>query len=116
MPNNSRTKTDLQRAKGADMSNSKKFQYGIGGFMLSLMTIVLTAASLQYISSSIWTAPQSFLMAYATTFAVLVMAVLFSWFCLLKTLNNEAMIRGIWYQIYVFVGIAIAGLLVCLFS
>jgi hypothetical protein len=98
------------------MSNRKTIQYGIGGFMLSLATIVLTAVSLQFVTSSIWTAPQSFLMAYATTFAVLVMAILFSWFCLLKTLNNEAMIRGIWYQIYAFVGIAIVGLLVALFS
>ena len=98
------------------MSNSKKFQYGIGGFMLSLATIALTAVSLQFVTSSIWTAPQSFLMAYATTFAVLVMAIVFSWFCLLRILNNEAIIRGIWYQIYAFVGIAIVGLLVALFS
>ena len=98
------------------MSSRKTIQYGIGGFMLSLATIVLTAVSLQFVTSSIWTAPQSFLMAYATTFVVLVMAILFSWFCLLKTLNNEAMIRGIWYQIYAFVGIAIVGLLVALFS
>ena len=98
------------------MSNRKKIQYGIGGFMLSLMTIVLTAVSLQFVTSSIWTAPQSFLTAYATTFSVFVMAVLFSWFCLLKTLNNQAMIRGIWYQIYAFASIAVVGLLVCLFS
>ena len=83
--------------------------------MLSLVTIVLTALSLQFIASSIWTAPHSFLMAYAITFTVLVMASIFSWFCLLKTLNNEAMICGIWYQIYAFVGIAIVGLFVSLF-
>ena len=98
------------------MSKSKAIQYGIGGFMLSLVTIVLTAVSLQFITSSIWTAPQSFFMAYATTFTVLVMAIVFSWFCLLKTLNNDAMIRGIWFQIYAFVGVAIIGLFVALFS
>ena len=98
------------------MSNIRKIQYGIGGFMLSLAMIVLTAVSLQFITASIWTAPQSFFMTYATTFTVLVMAILFSWFCLLKTLNNEAMIRGIWYQIYAFVGVAIVGLLLALFS
>ena len=98
------------------MSNRKEIQYGIGGFMLSLATIALTAVSLQFITSSIWTAQQSFLMAYATTFAVLVMAIVFSWFCLLKTLNNDAMIRGIWFQIYAFVGVAIIGLFVALFS
>jgi hypothetical protein len=116
MPNRSLTKIDLQRAKGVDMSNIKKIQYGISGFMLSLVTIVLTAVSLQFITASIWTAPQSFLVSYATTFTVLVSAIVFSWFCLLRTLNNEAMIRGIWYQIYAFVGIAIVGLLVALFS
>jgi len=98
------------------MSNMKKIQYGIGGFMLSLVTIVLTAASLQFITASIWTAPQSFFVSYATTFAAVVMAILFSWFCLIKIINNEAMIRGIWCQIYAFVGIAIVGLLVALFS
>ena len=98
------------------MSNIRKIQYGIGGFMLSLAMIVLTAVSLQFITASIWTAPQSFFMAYATTFTVLVIAIVFSWFCLLRTLNNEAMIRGIWYQIYACVGIAIVGLLVALFS
>ena len=98
------------------MSNSKRIQYGIGGFMLSLAMIVLTAVSLQFIIASIWTAPQSFLMSYTTTFGALVMAILFSWFCLLKTLNNKAMICGIWYQIYAFVGIAFVGLLVVLFS
>ena len=98
------------------MSNRKAIQYGVSGFMLSMVTIVLTAVSLQFIASSIWTAPQSFLMAYATSFAVLVMAIVFSWFCLLKTLNNDAMIRGIWFQIYAFVGFAIVGLFVALFS
>jgi hypothetical protein len=76
---------------------------------------VLTALSLQLIVSSVWTPPQSFLVAYGTALAIPIVAISLSWLCLLKGLKNKAMIRGVWSQIYAFVGIAAIGLLVALF-
>jgi hypothetical protein len=100
------------------MSNTtvaKKIGHGIGGFTLSLAMIVLTAVSLQVIITSIWTPPQSFLIAYGTAMAIPIIAISLSWICLLNGLRNKAMIRGVWYQIYACVGIAIVGLIVVLF-
>lgn len=97
------------------MTVAKKIGHGIGGFSLSLATTILTAASLQFILSSIWAPPQSFLVAYGTALAISITAIASSWVCLLKGLRNKAMIRGVWYQIYALVGIAVVGLIVALF-
>ncbi len=97
------------------MTVAKKISHGIGGFTLSLTMVVLTAVSLQLIVSTIWIAPHSFLIEYGTALAILIIAISLSWFCLLKGLRNKAMIRGVWYQIYAFVGIAAVGLIVALF-
>lgn len=98
-----------------DMTIAKKIGHGIGGFTLSLAIVVLTAVSLQSIVSSIWNPPQSFLTAYGTAMAIPIIAISLTWFCLLKGLRNKAVIRGVWYQIYAFAGIAVVGLIVALF-
>jgi hypothetical protein len=98
-----------------DMTIAKKIGHGIGGFTLSLAMVVLMAVSLQLIVSSIWSPPQSFLMAYSIALANPIMAISLTWFCLLKGLRNKAVIRGVWYQIYAFVGVAVVGLIVTLF-
>ena len=97
------------------MSVAKKILHGIGGFTLSLPMVVLTAVSLQFTLSSIWTPPQSFLVVYGTATSLSITAIASSWVCLLKGLRNKSMIRGVWYQIYAFVGIAAVGLFVALF-
>ncbi len=97
------------------MTAAKKIGHGIGGFSLSLAPTILTAASLQFILSSVWTPPQSFLVAYGTALTISITAIASSWVCLLMKLRNKAMIRGVWYQIYAFVGIAVVGLFVALF-
>ena len=99
----------------SNMTVAKKIGHGIGGFTLSLATAVLMAVSLQLIVSSILTPPQSFLIAYGTATAISIIAISLSWICLLNGLRNKAMIRGIWYQIYAFVGVAVIGLIVTLF-
>jgi hypothetical protein len=96
------------------MTIAKTIGYGIGGFTLSLAMVVLTAASLQFVLSSIWTAPQSLLVAFGSALAICIAAIASSWVCLLKGLRNKAMVRGVWCQIYAFVGIACVGLLVAL--
>jgi hypothetical protein len=105
-----------QLAKGVNMSIAKQVQYGVGGFMLSLVTILSTAIVLQFVFSTVVTIPENFLVAYGTTLANLVTAVGSSWACLLLALRNKAMIRGVWFQIYTFVGIGIIGLTVAVFS
>ena len=97
------------------MTVARKIGHGIGGFTLSLVTVVLTAVSLQVILSFIWNQPQSFLVAYGTTLAVSITAIATSWTCLLKGLRNKSMIRGVWYQIYAFAGLAVVGLLAALY-
>jgi len=99
----------------SNMTVAEKIGHGIGGFTLSLAMVVLTAVSLQLFVSSIWTPPQSFLIAYGTTLAISVTAISSSWIFLLKGLRNQAMIRGVWFQIYVFVGVAVIGLNIALF-
>ncbi len=99
----------------SNMTVAKKIGHGIGGFTLSLAMAVLTAVSLQLIVSSIWIPPQSFLIAYGTTLAISITAISSSWICLLKGLRNKAMIRGVWFQIHAFVGIAVIGLIIALF-
>ena len=98
-----------------NMTVAKKIGHGIGGFTLSLATAVLMAVSLQLIVSSILTPPQSFLIAYGTSMAISIFAISLSWICLLKGLRNRAMIRGVWYQIYAFTGIAAISLIFALF-
>jgi len=98
-----------------EMTVAKKFGHGICGFTLSLATTVLIAVSLQLVVSSIWTPPQSFLVAYSTAMAIPIIAISLTWTCLLKSLRNRAVIRGVWYQIYAFAGIAVVGLIVVLF-
>ena len=98
------------------MSIAKQVQYGIAGFMLSLITILLTAIVLQFVFSFVWPVPNNFVVAYGTTLAILVTAVGSSWACLLLALRNKAMIQGVWFQIYTFVGIGIIGLTVAVFS
>lgn len=97
------------------MTAARKIGHGIGGFTLSLAATILTAASLQFILSSVWTPPQSFLVAYGTALTISITAIASSWVGLLMKLRNKAMIRGVWYQIYAFVGIAVVGLFVALF-
>jgi hypothetical protein len=99
----------------SNMTVAKKIGHGIGGFTLSLATAVFMAASLQLIVSSIWTPPQSFLIAYGTAMTISILAISLSWICLLKGLRNRAMIRGVWCQIYAFTGIAAVSLIVALF-
>ncbi len=108
-------KTKPEPTEGVDMSVARQIRYGIGGFMLSLAMIVLAAMSLQFVFSSFWNPPQSFIVAYGTQLAILVTAVAFSWICLLSALRNKAMIAGVWSQIYAFIGLAAVGLAVAVF-
>ena len=94
---------------------AKNVSQCISGFALSLATVVLSAVTLYFTFFSIWVPPQSFLGAYGTAVAISIIAIVTSWVCLLMGLKNKAMIRGVWYQIYTFVGIAVVGLTVALF-
>jgi hypothetical protein len=105
----------MQHAKGVNMTVAKQVQYGIGGFMLSLVTIILMAIVLQFVFTSVWTLPENFLAAYGSSLAILVTAVGSSWACLLLALRNKAIVRGVWFQIYTFIGIGIIGLTVAVF-
>jgi len=97
------------------MTRGQQLGYGIGGFTLSLVTVMVTAALLQLFLYAVWTPPQSFLVACAAPLVISITALAASWTCLLKCLRNKAIIRGIWCQIYAVVGAAIVGLLVLLF-
>jgi hypothetical protein len=97
------------------MSVGRRIGYGIGGFTLSMAMVVLTAASLQFVVSSVWTSPQSFLVAFGTAMSISVVAIALPWTCLLKGLRNKAMVRGVWCQIYSFVIASVVALLVVLF-
>ncbi len=97
------------------MTVARKIGHGIGGFTLSLLTVVLTAVSLQFVLSFVWNQSQSFLVAYGTALTISIIAIATSWVCLLKGLRNKAIIRGVWYQIYACVGIAVVGLLAALY-
>lgn len=99
----------------AGMTPARQVGYGIGGFTLSMATVLLMAASLQLILNLVWAPPQSLLVAFTTPLVVLTTALAGSWACLLKGLRNRAMIRGVWCQIYAVVGAAIVGLLIVLF-
>jgi hypothetical protein len=99
----------------SNMTIAKNIGHGIGGFTLSLATVVFMAVSLQLIVSSIWTPPQSFLIVYGTAMTISILAISLSWICLLKGLRNRAMIRGVWCHIYAFTGIAAVSLIVALF-
>ena len=96
------------------MTIAKKIGYGIGGFTLSLTMVVLTAASLQFILLSIWTPPHSLMVAFGSALAICIATMASSWVCPLKGLRNQAMVCGVWCQIYAFVGIACVGLSVAL--
>ena len=98
-----------------DMTHARRVGYGIGGFALSLATVLLTTAGLQLLVTAVWTPPQSILIAYTTPCIVAITALATTWIGLLKVLKNKAIIRGVWCQIYAVVGFAIIGLLVVLF-
>lgn len=104
----------LQSAKIDDMTIAKTIGYGIGGFTLSLAMVVFSAASLQFVLSSIWTPPQSLFFAFGSALAICITAIASSWICLLAGLRNKAMLRGVWCQIYTFVGVACVGLSIAL--
>ena len=97
------------------MPVARQIRYCIGGFMLSLAMIVLAAISLQFVFSSFWNPPQSFIVAYGSQLAILVTAVAFSWIYLLCALRNKAMSAGVWTQIYSLIGLADVGLTVAFF-
>ncbi len=97
------------------MTVARKIGHGIGGFTLSLVTVVLTAVSLQFVLSFVWNQSQSFLVDYGTALTISITAIATSWVCLLKGLRNQAMIRGVWCQVYAIVGLAAVGLAVALF-
>ena len=97
------------------MTVARKIGHGIGGFTLSLVTVLLTAVSLQFVLSFVWTQSQSFLVAYGTALTISITAIATTWVCLLKGLRNKAIIRGVWFQIYACVGIAVVGLLAALY-
>ena len=96
------------------MTTTQKISYGIGGFTLCLFTAVLAAAGLQALLASVWSSPPSFLLAYGSTLAIAITAIASTWVCLLQSLKNEAMIRGVWYHIYTFVAVAVVSLVVSL--
>ena len=96
------------------MTMVQKIGYGIGGFGLSLVTAVLTAASLQMLIAHVWTPPPSFLVAFGSAFAVVTVAIASSWVYLLQTLKNEAMIQGVWCHIYAVIAIAAVSLILSL--
>ena len=97
------------------MTTPKKIGYGIAGFTLSLASVVFTAASLQFIIFSLWPQPHGFLFVFGTALSISIAAIALSWLALLKGLRHKAMIRGVWYQVYACVAIAIIGLLVLMF-
>ena len=96
------------------MTTVQKIGYGIGGFSLSLVTAVVTAASLQVLVAHVWSPPPSFVVAFGSAFAVVTIAIASSWVYLLQTLKNEAMIRGVWCHIYAVVAIAAVSLILSL--
>ena len=96
------------------MTIAKTIGYGIGGFTLSLALVVFSAASLQFVLYSIWIPPQSLLFAFGSALSICITAIASSWVCLLVGLRNKAMVRGVWCQIYTFVGVACVGLSVAL--
>ncbi len=96
------------------MTTAQKFGYGVGGFGLSLFTALLVAASLQVLITYVWSSPAGFLVAYGSALAIAVTAIASTWVCLLQSLKNEAMIRGVWCHIYSFVAIAAVSLIVSL--
>jgi hypothetical protein len=101
--------------KGIHMTTAKTIGYGVGGFTLSLLTAAVAGIALQYLFISVWTPPESFLVAYGSTLAIAITAVASTWVCLLQGLKNKAMIRGVWCHIYAFTAIGALGLALTLF-
>lgn len=97
------------------MTTAQTICYGIGGFTLSILTATVAAIGLQFVFASVWTPPDSFLIAYGSALAIAITAVAATWVCLLQGLKNEAMIRGVWCHIYAFTGIGAIGLTLSLF-
>ena len=97
------------------MTVRTKICYNIAGFMLSVATVVVIAAGLQFILSSIWPHPQGLLFAFGTSLSISVAAIVSTWAALLKGLRHRAMVRGVWYQIYAVVVFAVIGLFVLMF-
>lgn len=106
---------NTQTKNRVEITRASQIACGIGGFLLSTAMVVFAAAGLQLISSAIWPPPQSFLVACAVPIFITIAALAVSWACLLKMLQNRAMILGVWCQIYTVVGIAGVGLAVVLF-
>ena len=96
------------------MTTVQKFGYGVGGFGLSLFTALLVAAGLQLLISYVWNSQAGFLVAYGSALAIAVTAIASTWVCLLQSLKNEAMIRGVWCHIYTFVALAAVSLILSL--
>lgn len=97
------------------MKAATKIGYEISGFTLGLLTIILIGFCLHFIFSSVWAPSHSILVAYGVALVIAVIAIASTWICLLMSLRNKAMIRGVWCQIYVLVCIAAVGLIVTLF-
>lgn len=93
------------------MTTVQKIGYGIGGFSLSVTVALLVATVLQVLISVVWPEPASFLVTYGSTVAICITAIASTWVCLLQSLRNEAMIRGVWCQIYTLVAIATVSLI-----
>lgn len=97
------------------MTMTRKIGYGIGGFTLSLFTAAAAALSLQAFFATVWMAPESLLVAYASALAISITALAATWLGLLQGLKNKAMIRGVWWQIYTVTAVGVVGLAATLF-
>lgn len=93
------------------MSKTRRIAYGIGGFSLSVVVALTMVAGLQILFSVLWTRPSSFLLTYGSMIAIVSIAIASTWVCLLQSLRNEAMIRGVWCHIYTLVAIAAISLI-----
>ena len=97
------------------MTTAKTIGYGVGGFTISLFTAMAATIGLQLIFASVWATPATFVEAYSSTLAIVIIAIASTWVCLLQGLKNKAMIRGVWCHIYAFTAIAAIGLALALF-
>jgi len=94
---------------------TKTYSYCAGGFALSLLFSIGAGFGLQFILDSIWVSPESFIAIYSSSFAIAIAAVGLTWSCLLRGLQNRAMIRGVWGHIYLTALLSTIGLFAMLF-
>jgi hypothetical protein len=94
---------------------ARRIGYGMVGFVSSLCALGVGVILLQHFLAVTRMPSESLVLDFVSALIGSLAVLAIFWICLLKGLKNKAIVRGVWYQIYTVIGIAIVALSIFLF-